>query len=188
VTRGLGLALGCLLLAAAAPATASLVKALSLAELTQRADLIVVAVAKEHMSRPAKGGKLIVTDVALQVDDVLKGKAERGKSVVATVLGGAIGELGLHVPGEAQLPIGRRLIVFLYRSGGSELHVVGMAQGVMALHEANGQTTVMPGGDGAALVEPGRDGALRNVPAAVPQPAPFGQVVQRIKQLVASQK
>ena len=170
------------------PARASVVLALSLEELTRKAELIVLGVATEQQARRHFDGKLIVTDISLRADDVLKGPAKRGQTVVATVLGGKLDGLALQVPGEASLPLGQRLLVFLYRAPASgDLRVVGMSQGVLALSQQGNSTMVTPGGNGAALVQPGNDGTLRDAPDALMQPQPLGALLDRIRGLVAAQ-
>jgi hypothetical protein len=126
--------------------------------------------------------------VSVRVDDVLKGSAKQGQSVVATLLGGTLDGLALQVPGEASLTIGQRLLIFLQRMpANGELHVVGMSQGVLALTQQGKSTLVMPGGGGAALVQSGSDGQLRDAPAALMQAQPLGDLLDRIRKLVATQ-
>ena len=133
--------------ASSRPARASVVLALSLEELTRKAELIVLGVATEQQARRHFDGKLIVTDVSLRVDDVLKGSAKRGQTVVTTLLGGKLDGLALQVPGEANLPVGQRLLVFLYHAPASgDLRVVGMSQGALALSQSGNTTMVSPGG------------------------------------------
>ena len=93
-----------------------MVQALSLEELTHRAEVIVLGVATEQQSRYGIDGKLIVTDVSMKVETALKGDVKSGETLIATVLGGRIDDVALQVPGEANLPIGQRVIAFLYRS------------------------------------------------------------------------
>ena len=163
-----------------------MVLALSLEDLTRKADVIVLGVPTEHQSRRGIDGKLIVTDVSMKVETALKGNAKAGDTLVATLLGGRIGDLALQVPGEASLPIGQRVIVFLYRSPASgDLRVVGMAQGVLALAQRGGGTMVLPGGGGAELVAPDAQGQVQDAAAAMSGPVPLGDLLDRIRQLVA---
>jgi hypothetical protein len=148
--------------------------------------VIAVVVPRDSQARRQPSGSLIVTDVGLEVETPLKGSLERGQRIVATVLGGRQGELALQVPGEASFEIGSRVIVFLYRSPRSaELRVVGMSQGVMALFAQPEGTMVTAGGQGAALVEPGTEGALNPGEPAFDQPQPLGDLLTRIRALVA---
>jgi hypothetical protein len=172
-----------------APALASVVQALSLEDLTRKADLIVVGVGGETQARRSADGRLIVTDVNVDVQDVLKGSIKKGDAVVVTVLGGTLDGLGLRVPGEASIPQGRPALLFLYRNGsaGNDLRVVGMAQGMMPM-QPNDQGTMMiiPGGAGSALVDRGGDGKLQQAPAALMQPEPAASLLERVRALVAS--
>jgi hypothetical protein len=172
-----------------APALASVLQALSLEDLTRKADLIVVGVGGETQARHSADGRLIVTDVNVDVQDVLKGSVKKGDGVVVTVLGGNLDGLGLRVPGEASIPQGKPALLFLYRNGaaGNDLRVVGMAQGMMPM-QPNDQGTMMiiPGGSGSALVDRGGDGKLQQAPAALLQPEPAVSVLDRVRALVAS--
>lgn len=183
--------IACALLAAVAllampgrPARASTVLALSLEEMTRRADVIAVAVAKERQARREQNGALIVTDVKLEVETGLKG-VKSGDNIVATVLGGAIDGLALQVPGEASFTTGQKAIVFLTRTpDGAELRVVGMSQGVLPIVTLGPEPVVRPGGQTAALVEPGADGQLHDAPAALLAPEPLSGLLARIRALV----
>lgn len=185
-----GLLLGGGLLHGAAPhARASVVQALSLEELTRKAELVIVAVPTGQHSRLHLDGKMIVTDVNLRVDDVLKGQVKRASNVVATVLGGRLDQLALQVPGEASFVSGMRVVVFLYRSQASDdLRVVGMSQGVLALVQQGANTMALPGGAGAALVDRGGDGVLRDAPNALMRPLPIGELLDRIRSIVRAQR
>jgi hypothetical protein len=180
-------------------ALASVVKALSLEELTRKADLIVVGVGAEAQARRNDDGRLIVTDVSVDVQQVLKGAAKPGEDVIVTLLGGNLDGLGLRVPGEASIPIGKPALLFLYRSGpgGRDLRVVGMAQGVMAMQPSEpgkvsepgtstgtGTMVIIPGGSGSELVERGSDGKLSAAPPALLRPEPAAKVLDRISKIV----
>ncbi|MFI5308880.1 MAG: hypothetical protein ACHQ53_16095 [Polyangiales bacterium] len=179
--------LGALGLRVPSEARASVVLALGLEDLTRKADVIALVVATEQQSRMQPRSGLIVTDVSLRVEQALKG-SKSGQTLVATLLGGKLDGVALQVPGEASLPIGQRVLVFLQRSkANGELRAVGMSQGVMTLSELGGATMVMPGGSGAALVQPGSDGALRDAPAALMQPQPLGALLDQIRALVSAQ-
>ena len=183
----------CIGLFAAGPhaAQASVVKALSLQELTRKSTEILVGMATEQQSRRHIDGKLIVTDFSFQVEDVLKGESKRGEPAIITVLGGKLDGLGLQVPGEASFAIGQRVIAFLYKAPRSgDLRVVGMSQGVLSLKpQADGSTMVIPGGSGSALLDPSQGGAIQEgTGGALAQPEPLPVLLDRIKKIVASQR
>ena len=170
-------------------AYASTVRALSLAELTRKAEVIVVGVAQEAQSRRHIDGRLLVTDVSVRVEQALKGAAKPGEPLVVTLLGGELDGVELNVPGEAGLPLGKRSLLFLYRAAQSrDLRVVGMSQGALKIEPAaNGTTMVMPSGSGSSLVERGDDGRLHPAPAALLQPEPIDVLLARVRQLVAAE-
>jgi hypothetical protein len=170
------------------PAQASVVQALSLAQLTYKADEILIVMPVEQHARRHSDGKLIVTDFSLRVQEVLKGKLKAGDTAVATVLGGKLEGLALQVPGEASFKLGDRAIAFLYRSPKSgDLRVVGMSQGVLPLEDEEARTLVMPSGGGAELVQRGGDGRLSEAQGAITQPELLSDVVGRIRGIVAQQ-
>lgn len=175
---------------APSPAQASVVQALSLSQLTYKSDEILIAVPVEQRARRHVDGKLIVTDVTLSVQDVLKGERKPGQSAVATVLGGKLETeaVALQVPGEASFQLGERVLVFLHRAPHSgDLRVVGMSQGVLPLRESAASWMVVPGGGGAALVDRGADRSLREAGPALSEPQPLADVVRRIRTLVEQQ-
>jgi hypothetical protein len=81
------------------------------------------------------------------------------------------------------------VLAFLYRAPRSgDLRVVGMAQGVLPLKDQSGTMVVMPGGGGAALVERGSDGTIRDAPDAIGKPQALSDVVSRIRAILATQQ
>lgn len=169
----------------AAPASASVVEALSLVELVKRSEQVVVATPGERMGR--RSGNLIVTDVQLTIAEGLKGGAKPGDTLVVTLLGGVAEGVGLQVPGEAALPEGAQLVVFLRRTPQSkELRVVGMAQGAMAIETSSGKPMVQPPSHDAALMERGADGHLQKGESAVATAIALPDLLTRIRSLVAS--
>jgi len=175
----------CALIFGAGPASASVVEALSLVELVKRSEHVVVATAGERMGR--RSGNLIVTDVQLTIAEGLKGGAKRGDTLVATLLGGVAEGVGLQVPGEAALPEGGQLVVFLRRTPESkELRIVGMAQGVMPIATRSGKSMVQPPSHDAELMKRGADGHLQKGESAVATEIALPDLLTRIRSLVAS--
>lgn len=183
----IALALCTLLLGAlgAAKVSASVVEALSLVELVKRAEHVVVATAGERMGRRSKN--LIVTDVQLKIDEGIKGGSKRGDTLIATLLGGVADGVGLSVPGEAALPEGTQMVVFLRRMPESgELRVVGMAQGALPIELRDGKPMVLPPGHDAALMQRGEDGHLQKGEPAVATELALPDLLTRLRSLVAS--
>lgn len=165
----------------AAPASATISRALSLDELTRSARHVVLVTCVEGTSR-RDGARRIVTDYTLRVDEVVRGPASSGDTLVMRSLGGVLGDLGMRVEGEPRLEPGARYLVFLrVLSDGRTLRPVGMSQGVMPVREEAGQLVVSPGGAELALVQRVRGGQLAPAPAALIHPEPFDAVRARIE-------
>jgi hypothetical protein len=167
------------LLLTAAPSQAAVLIALDLPELVEESDLIVVASATKQSSRYVN--KLIVTDVSLAVSATLKGTTKPGEPVVVTHLGGAVGDVGLSVPGAASFKLGEKVVVFLRRVPSGEWNVTGMSQGIMKI---SGQE-VMPSAAGAELMQRDQEGRLVELkkPTA---PRPLPDLLSEIERLVKS--
>lgn len=179
------LALGLCWLGAGA-VRAAVVRALDLAQLTERSAHIVIAVAETEQARWDQPHVHIVTDVTLKVEQSLKGGAAPGSRLVATRLGGKLETLALTVPGAESFELGKRALVFLYTSEPShELRVVGMAQGVMPIDTRDGSAVVIPSAGGAELMQDGPDGALAPAPGALVSAQPLDAMVREIRRLVA---
>jgi hypothetical protein len=176
-------ALGTLQAVSIQPARASVVQALTLPDLVSQATHIVVALPQERQSRAT--GRLLLTDVSLRVLESLKGGVKQGDTLVATLLGGAVDGIGLQVPGEASLPEGRKVLVFLQPSKKSgDLRVVGMAQGVLPIEERQGTDFVKPSAGHAELMQRGPSGALKPGAAAVTSEVALPDLLTRIRGLV----
>lgn len=182
--RRLSLVVLFLVLLGAGAASAATLLALDLPKLVDQSDYIVVAKAESESSRYRTTDRLIVTDVALRVIDSLKGDSRAGRTLVVTRLGGTVDRIGLTVPGEASFPSGRSAVVFLRKSLGGELQVVGMSQGVLPIEGAGDEARVSPMKGGAALVQPGADGKLDEAAGAVAPGTPLREVLARIAALV----
>ncbi len=173
---------------ASASASAATLLAVDLPQLVKMSDYVVLAKAESRASRKQDGSGMIVTDVRLRVQTALKGATKPGESITATLLGGTIGDVGLHVSGEANIPDGRGVIVFLRRAGNGELNVSGMAQGVLSIAGQGGSAMVMPAAPDAALVQPDDQGKLQpSEPQALPGPQPLAAVLAEIRRLAGTE-
>lgn len=170
------------------PASASTLLAADLAQLVKMSDYVVLAKAESRSSRKQESSGLIVTDVRLRVQSALKGATKPGEFITATLLGGTIGDVGLHVSGEANIPDGRGVIVFLRRASNGELNVSGMAQGVLSITGQGGSAMVVPAAHDAALVQPDDQGRLQpSEPRALPGPQPLAAVLAEIRRLAGTE-
>ncbi len=174
-------------LAVALPVSASVMIALDLPTLVQRAShVMVVRVESQHARWDAR--RRIVTDVSLRVEESMKGGAAPGALLVLERFGGAIGEVGMRVEGEPMFADGSRVLVFAVPSVADPAHLrpLGMAQGVMPIRAraaANGDDLVLPGGDGLALMQR-VNGALVAAPPAIIAPRALSDVRDTIGALL----
>jgi hypothetical protein len=176
---GLGVGL-CL---ASAGARAATMLALDLPQLVELSEYVVVAKAESQSARKVEPHGLIVTDVRLRVSRALKGATRPGDALTVTVLGGALGQVGLRVPGEASFPKDQSVLVFVRREASTgELAVTGMSQGVMRIEGSGDGALVMPGAVDAQLVQP-CEGALRPAPDALLHPQPLTRMLGEIERI-----
>jgi hypothetical protein len=177
--------LGVLVLASPAQGTVAL--RVDLPALAAAADVVVRGRVVGEVSRWDSSRRRIYTDVTVAVDEVYKGDARVGRTVVVTRLGGSVGGVGMRVAGEVSLVAGEESFLFLRRHEarrGGRLTVVGMAQGKLTVLRDRRGARVLPatGAAGLRLVTPAADGRLRRS-AAVPVVRPLGDVEREIRTL-----
>jgi len=139
--------LAALLMMAPAVAHAGSAIELGLAQLVTRANAVVVGTPVEARSlwEQSEGRWRIVTYHRVALERVVAGKIE-GSETWVRCLGGRVGDIGQRVEGEAVLPKGKRLLLFLSPRAEGGTRVVAMAQGVWML---------VKGEDGIERVQPG---------------------------------
>ncbi|MFI5299007.1 MAG: hypothetical protein ACHREM_13000 [Polyangiales bacterium] len=153
-----GVAGGASFMLAASSAHASTLIALSLEELVTRAERVVVAVPRTRSSRWESGR--MVTYTTVDVEATLGGSAATAPLVVRT-LGGEIDGLGQQVYGEAKLPLGAPVILFLRAPIAAKdvallgsLGVVAMEQGAMHINRAAGKIDTVRATLGSEAITP----------------------------------
>jgi hypothetical protein len=109
-------------------AEAHTARALTLDDLMAISTYVVVATAGERRSvwEDLPSGRRIVTYTRLAVERAVAGAP--GTELWVRTLGGAVGNIGQAVPGEAQIATGSRSLLFLYEASGVVV-VAAMAQG-----------------------------------------------------------
>jgi hypothetical protein len=124
-------------------ARASTLIAITLEDLVGRSERIVVAIPRTHTSRWESGR--IVTYSAIEVEATIAGPTVTSQLVVRT-LGGEVDGIGQQVSGEARLPLGAPVILFLRApivakdvAMAGSLGVVAMEQGAMHIARAPGK-------------------------------------------------
>ena len=115
-------------LASTAPASASTFARVDLDYLVSENETIVVGEAVSARSYWNEAGTFILTDVRLEVSQVLKGRVSRGE-VTVTLPGGTVGELTSVIVGGAELRAGSWYVLFLDR-----VDMLGR-KGVLAVHD-----------------------------------------------------
>lgn len=163
-------------------ARAAVLIALDLPALVDQSDLIVIGHASKQSARYVD--KLIVTDVTLEVITSLKGDRKPGDLVTVTHLGGAVGDVGLHVPGAASFKLGQSALVFLRRAPDGDWNVTGMSQGVLPITGQGSEQQVHSGGAGATLMQPNDQGQLIEATPAAPSSRSLSELLAEIERLV----
>lgn len=147
-------------------AQASTAIALTVQDLVDRSDAIVVAIPKSRVSRWESGKIFTYTTVA--IDASVSGAGKAGGTFVVRTLGGTVDKIGQQVAGEAALPLDVPLVLFLRpipagtAAPTGARHVVGMAQGAFRL---------VLGKDKIARLEPHLDGLSLLPQPGVKEPA-----------------
>jgi hypothetical protein len=183
--RLLGLLSAALLGLSARSASASLVQALSLAELTSGAEQVFVGrvIAEEsHYDEHER----IVTDVRLQVEEPVKGRLAAGQSVTIRRQGGVVGDIGTRVLGEPSFQSGETVVLFAARQGREGvMRTVGMAQGALRVFDEGGRRWVRSAPGDAAIVKRSATGALVRAEVAVPSPRRLDDLLSEVRTLSA---
>lgn len=110
-----------------ATALATQVIGLDVEELTWASDAIVEGRVTRVQSRWTAGGRLIVTEIDVEVASTLKGGA--AEKVTLIQQGGTVGDLAQRVSGLASFREGEEVLLFLERQGSRRFAVTGLAQG-----------------------------------------------------------
>ncbi len=178
------------LVARVRPADASVMLALDFPALVAQADHVVVGNVESSTSRWDGSGR-IVTDVSIRVDETMMGDRATGEVLVVTHLGGAVGEVGLHIEGEARFAVGERALVFGANVRGSStlVRVVGMSQGafeIRAMPEHPGEDMVMPSGAGLALMQRVQNSRLLPAPPALLEPRSLSSLRPMLRELIGA--
>ena len=153
------------------PAEASAVIALTLDDLVDKSDVVVLVTPKSRTARWEAGR--IVTYTTVVVDGAIGGGPAAGDSLVVRTMGGIVGDIGQKVFGEATLVVGSPVVLFLRdlpkpiaaASLPGARSVTGMAQGTLPIVVgADKVQRIGPSATSLTLVPPPN---LKTVPANV---------------------
>ena len=167
-------------------AHASLVEALDLATLMGEAEQVVVARVISLNSRFDERGQ-IVTDVAMQVEESVKGEQPAGAAIVVRKQGGVLGDIGMRVSGEPNFSVGETVVLFGGRTKDGALRPVGMSQGALRVFEQDGKRFARSANGGAATVKR-VNGKLEKAAPAVPAARPLADLLSELRTIAEQQK
>lgn len=136
-------------------ARATVMEAMSLADLARASDRVVLA--RVGSARASWVSGRIVTDVDVQIETALRGPAAP-TTIRVRLPGGIVGDVGQQLAGAPELRAGERYVLFLRNGDPGVYFTVGLSQGVLPVRSAR----VWPA-DVTGLLVAGRAGPL--VPA-----------------------
>jgi hypothetical protein len=139
---------------AVAPARASLVIALDMPTMVERADHVAVVDVASVTAAWDENHERILTTVELSVVESWKGPTTPAARIKVVQPGGAVGDITMVVSGMSRFTPGERALVFL-RGSAANASVVGMAQGKRLIRRdlASGRWMVhVPDPAGASFV------------------------------------
>jgi len=154
-----------------------MVQTLDLAEMTRRADRIVVAQVVSTKSAWDANHRFIHTNIELKVEEVWKGTSAEREIIVQS--GGVVDDMEMHVHGMPQFTVGEKTLLFL--AGRDAPQVVGMSQGKRSLRWT-GKQWMAEMAEHSALVRRDAQGRLQS---ALPEPAmELNELRQRVRALI----
>jgi hypothetical protein len=169
-------------LTSSSPAQATLVEALDLETLVAEAEQVVLARVIGQQSLVDERGR-IVTDVALQVEESIKGDQAPGAAITVRRLGGVVGDMGMRIAGEPSFETGETVVLFgARRSRGGALRPVGMSQGALRVFERDGERWARSANNGVATVKR-EAGRLKHANAALDQPRKLSELLTELRGL-----
>jgi len=160
------------------PARASLVQAMSLAQLTAEADQIVVGDVLSVQSAWDPAHRTIISTIDIGVQENWKGTPPANGKAVVRQLGGTVGEIEMSVEGMPRFVAGERSLLFLHGN-----QVVGMGQGRRLLRwEATRKVWFAEAQDVSGVVTREASGKLR--PAEGDRQEPLSRLRDKVRALL----
>lgn len=123
-------------------ASGSVIRAYSLDELADEADVVVTGLVVASNSFWNEDKSVIYTHYTISVNRSFK--EDLGSTIVVRVMGGVVDGRELLVSGNARLQEGEQVLLFL-RNHGEYSTIIGMSQGKFSLREVNRDTLVWRG-------------------------------------------
>jgi hypothetical protein len=166
---------------------ASVVQKLTIEQLLERADHVIVATPFEKRAR-WNARRQIVTDVKIRIAEVLKGRHKTGTDIVITRLGGELDDIAMRVDGAARLVLGQTAVMFLREVPQMrEIRVVGMSQGILPLQQQVDSVVVLPGGQGQTQLDSTTNApVVETTHQTLTTPLPADQLLNKLRRLLAT--
>jgi len=162
-------------------AQASVLTKLSLSDMTARAEQVLVGRVERVDSKLAPGHDgFIITEVQIRCNRSIRGVKE-GALLTVRHLGGAVGELGQKVFGEASYQVGEEVVLLAELREGA-LYSVGMAQGKLHIDRSTGTPRVQVNLAGAELLAPTGTDAIPTA-QGVPLEVLIGQLTELVRRI-----
>jgi hypothetical protein len=170
------------LLLSASLASATIVRSMSLDEMTRTADVVIRATVENRASNWNDERTRIYTITTLRVAHTLKGPVSVGEQIRIRQIGGSVGEITQMVSGNARFTHGEEVLVFLDRDAVQGLHyVIGMAQGKYTVNRRTTPPTVERNVHGMTIMpRPGQAALVPSVSIA-PNGAALPELEQKIR-------
>jgi len=120
---------GLVLAVCSVPSNATRVRRLTLTEIREKADAVVVGVVTAVSTRTDSDRKMVWTDYEINVEETLLG-AEKDKRIMVSFAGGTDGDLSIGIVGIPRLQQGKRYVLCLFPQGTFASATVGWGQGI----------------------------------------------------------
>jgi hypothetical protein len=181
MTMQRSVALGFLAVLVPSLAAGSLVQALDTAELTARAERIVVAQVLSTKSEWDSANLNIHTRIEIKVEEAWKGSVAPGEQIVIIQPGGTVGDIEMRVHGMPNFTPGEKAVLFI--AGLAAPRVVGMSQGKRPVRwDSTAKRWVAEAAEYSAVVRRDSQGRLQ---PALPDPGmALDELRQRVRALV----
>lgn len=130
---------------------AARVRRLSLEELRDNADAVVVVKVVSSSTRPGNEGMMVWTDYTVDVIESLKGNAVAGSKMTLSFAGGSAGGADVGIIGIPKLVVDKRYLLFVDAAELRPVPVVGWSQGLFAIDKGDDGGELLVSADGETL-------------------------------------
>lgn len=179
---GLAVALAGLL--ASGEASASVVLAQTVEQMSVKADLVVRAEVRARMSAWDEAHRRIHTYTELAVTETWVGQAP--STIVVRTLGGEVDGIGMRVSGVAHFEVGEDVVLFLRADqlvqADDQFQLIGLSQGKFHLEQGETGLVARPSAEGLAFARPDAQGRLQVGEGGAQEPTSLSDLRSRVGQ------